>query len=140
MTPVVVLDVNILASAAAVPDSIPAFLVDEGFKGRYIIVLSDPMIRKLEEVLKRPYFARKLGQSQREAVAKRTRVSADLVTWDASVSGICDDEEDDIVLGTAVAAGADYLVTGDHGLLAIGSYGEIQIITAREFLAILNGE
>jgi predicted nucleic acid-binding protein len=43
------------------------------------------------------------------------------------------------VLGTAVAAEADFLVTGDKGLLAVGHYGEIQIVTAEEFLAYLEG-
>lgn len=138
MTLVVVLDVNILASGAAVPESIPAYLVDEGFKGRYTIAVSERMVRKLDEVLQRPYFAGKLDRQQREAIIRRTRVSSDVVTPDASVSGVADDEEDDIVLGTAVAAGADYLVTGDHGLLAVRSYGDVSIVTAREFMALLH--
>lgn len=41
-----------------------------------------------------------------------------------------------MVLGTAVAAGADYLVTGDQGLLAVGEYNGVRIVTARQFLDI----
>jgi predicted nucleic acid-binding protein len=42
-----------------------------------------------------------------------------------------------MVLGTAVAAGADYLVTGDAGLLAIGEYRGVRIVSAREFLLLI---
>ena len=50
------------------------------------------------------------------------RTDALVVEPDPSVSGVCDDAEDDHVLGTAVAANADYLVTGDRGLLRVGEY------------------
>jgi predicted nucleic acid-binding protein len=36
-----------------------------------------------------------------------------------------------------VSAGADFLVTGDRALLALRQYAGIQIISAREFLTIL---
>jgi len=137
MTLVVVRDVNILASGAAITGSLPAHLDDEGFKGRYTIVLSDRMVMKLAEVLTRPYFADKLDRLRREAIVGRTRVSSEVMTPDPSVSGITDDDEDDAVLGTAVAAGADYLVTGDTRRLKFRSYREVQIVTAREFLTLL---
>lgn len=54
-----------------------------------------------------------------------------------SVRGIAPDAEDDLVLGTAVKAEADFLVTGDRGLLAIGEYRGLRIVTADAFLTIL---
>ncbi len=65
------------------------------------------------------------------------RAATTVVHPDTSVTGIADDDEDDAVLGTAVAAGADYLVTGDQGLLAIGEHAGVRIVTARQFLDIL---
>ena len=47
------------------------------------------------------------------------------------------DEEDDLVLATAVAARADYLVTGDRYLLEIGAFRGIPIVTPRAFLDVL---
>ena len=38
-----------------------------------------------------------------------------------------------MVLGTAKAAGASYLITGDRDLLALESYDEIRIVTPRQF-------
>ena len=49
------------------------------------------------------------------------------------VSNICRDADDDNVLACALAAKADYLVTGDSDLLIIGIFRGIKIITPREF-------
>jgi predicted nucleic acid-binding protein len=64
------------------------------------------------------------------------REQADCVDPDPTVTGVADDYEDDLILGTAVEAGANFLVTGDQGLLAIQLYRDVRIVTAREFLAI----
>jgi putative PIN family toxin of toxin-antitoxin system len=48
------------------------------------------------------------------------------------------DPADDKFLECAVAGAADYLVTGDEDLLAVGRYQGLAIVTAREFLAILS--
>jgi putative PIN family toxin of toxin-antitoxin system len=44
------------------------------------------------------------------------------------------DPDDDIFIYCALAAGADYIVSGDQHLLDIGEYKGISIITARELL------
>lgn len=51
---------------------------------------------------------------------------------------VADDPEDDKFLETAQIAGVDYLVSGDHHLLNLGSYGSLRILTARAFLDILS--
>jgi uncharacterized protein len=49
-----------------------------------------------------------------------------------------DDPKDDPVVATAVAARADYLVTGDRKhLLSVGAHGETRIVTPRQFLDLL---
>lgn len=52
-------------------------------------------------------------------------------------AAICRDPDDDVVLGTAMAAGADAIVTGDKDLLVLGSYEGIRIQTPRQFLESL---
>jgi uncharacterized protein len=44
------------------------------------------------------------------------------------------DPKNDMVVATAVAARADYLVSGDRHLLSLGQYEGIKIVTPREFL------
>jgi predicted nucleic acid-binding protein len=48
------------------------------------------------------------------------------------------DPKDDPIVATAVAGGADYLVTGDRRhLLVLREYEGIQMISPRDFLKIL---
>jgi uncharacterized protein len=48
------------------------------------------------------------------------------------------DPKDDMIVATAVKAGADYLVSGDRRhLLVLGEYGGSRIVTPRKFLEIL---
>ncbi|MEG3904715.1 putative toxin-antitoxin system toxin component, PIN family [Microcoleus sp. B4-C5] len=44
------------------------------------------------------------------------------------------DANDNMILGTAIAAGADAIVTGDLDLLVLQEYEGIPIVTAKEFL------
>jgi predicted nucleic acid-binding protein len=44
--------------------------------------------------------------------------------------------DDDNVIACAVAAGADYLVTGDSDLLVLKQYENITIISPRNFEAL----
>lgn len=48
--------------------------------------------------------------------------------------------EDDLILATAVAGNAEYLVTGDRQLLALGTYEGVRIVSAAEFLAVLEAD
>jgi predicted nucleic acid-binding protein len=45
--------------------------------------------------------------------------------------------EDDHIIATALAGGADYIVTGDHELLHLGTFRAVHIVTPRAFLAML---
>jgi putative PIN family toxin of toxin-antitoxin system len=47
------------------------------------------------------------------------------------------DETDNRILECALAAKADFLVTGDHHLLDLGHYFRTRIVTPRAFLATL---
>jgi hypothetical protein len=52
-----------------------------------------------------------------------------------SLNVITQDPPDNHVLEAAVAGRADVIVSGDHHLLALGSFREIPIISASEFTA-----
>lgn len=64
--------------------------------------------------------------------------TAELTALTVVVEGVASHAEDDLVLSTAASANADYLMTGDAGLLAIRWYGSTQIVSPRDFLDILN--
>ena len=52
---------------------------------------------------------------------------------------LCRDPKDDYLLYTAIAAQADYLVSGDNDLLTLDYIVDTKIITYTEFDMMLNG-
>jgi predicted nucleic acid-binding protein len=60
-----------------------------------------------------------------------------LVTPMATVRGVATDLADDLVLATAIAGQASFLVTGDKWLLDLESHQDIAIVSPRDFLSFL---
>ncbi len=104
------------------------------------MVISDHILAALARTWTKPYFAARLSESQKQRNFEQLTGFTILVGPDLSVSGICDDEEDDLVLGTAVAANADYLVMGDKGFQQVGRYRGVRIVGAAEFLDLIRGD
>ncbi|MDI6689943.1 MAG: putative toxin-antitoxin system toxin component, PIN family [Actinomycetota bacterium] len=50
---------------------------------------------------------------------------------------MCRDPEDDKFIDVALAAKADYLVTGDKDLLVLKNYRGVKILKPKEFLALM---
>jgi len=59
------------------------------------------------------------------------------VVDDVPVVRIVRDPDDDMIIGCAIAADADYLVSRDKDLLSLGSHEGISIIAPEAFLQIL---
>lgn len=134
----VVLDINILASASLNPSNIPSMALHASLRSGNTLFASKAMISRLEEILLlTPYFAKRMSPEVADRFVTKIRTCSVDMNPDLTVSEIAPDEEDDRVLGTAVAARADFLVTGDKGLLAIGEHLSVSIVTAREFLAVM---
>lgn len=130
----VVLGVNILASASVFRNRTPWRITEAGLAGEYTVVISDEMLVTLGIVLARPYFAARLTAEEREQFLLDVRSGSHRKAPDKTIRNVAPDLEDDLVLGTAVAAHADFLVTGDKGLLAIGEYRGVRVVTAEQFL------
>jgi len=134
----IVLDVNILASAAGSREGLPFQVFALSLANPHKLVLSEEMIVSLEEVLRRRYFAKAVSDAERTAFLASVQRNNSSVSPDPTVTGVADDAEDDQVLGTAVAGRADIIVTGDKGLLTLGSFVGIPIVTARTFLDLVD--
>jgi len=93
----------------------------------------------LEEV--RRNLVAKIRVSHRDAneAVRLLRERLELVEPVALAARVCRDPDDDVVLGTAVAAGADAIVTGDRDLLDIGTFEGIRILSPRTFWSVASG-
>jgi putative PIN family toxin of toxin-antitoxin system len=99
------------------------------------------MIAELEDKLHSPKLARyQLTEADIQSVLTLIRSQADLVdVLPQDVRAVTGDPEDDPVLATARLGHADYLVTGDRGLLRLGSYEGTVMITPAAFMTSLDG-
>ena len=131
------LDVNVLASGFLVKNGVPAELVKAWLGHAYELVLSDHILEGLQRTFLKPYFRDRMAPSDADDVHRILRSRASLVVPSVPVHGIGEDEEDDLVLSTALTGAAAYLVTGDRHLQQIGRYQGLIILPPRAFLEVL---
>lgn len=138
-----VFDTNALASAIAGirrPLSPPAILLRRWFAGAFDLAVSEPILSELSRTLAKPYFRRQFADPDVAGAYASVQRDAKVVPILVSIDRVASHPEDDIVLATAVSAGADYLVTGDRQLRLLGSIEGVVIVNPREFLDVLERE
>ena len=138
-----VLDANTIASGlarfrhAATP---PAAILHAWLGERFELWISDALIDEVTRTLSKPWFMERVEPDVRRAAFEALADSAHRVTITATVSGVATHPEDGLVLAAAVSAGAGYLVTGDRQLQQLGRFRGVEIVSPREFEAILDGK
>lgn len=122
----VVLDTNTLVSGFGWSGP-PSMIVDAVLAGELLLVSSPPLLSELERVLAYPKLARVFPD--RAGIVGRIRTVAELVE-PAFTLAVVTDEPDNRVLEAAVEAQVEAVVTGDGGLLTLGGYDGIPIMSA----------
>lgn len=136
-----VLDTNVLASdisGVRQPNSAPGEILRRWRRQTFLLVLSEHLFRELERTLGKRYFTRKLSPSQIDRFLATLRTQGDMTSVSGTPSRIATHPEDDLVLAAVASAQADYLVTGDRQLQALGTFGHAAIVSPAEFIAILD--
>jgi putative PIN family toxin of toxin-antitoxin system len=132
-----VLDANVFISGVYGPGGTPGMILSHWARRRFEVIISEHIIEEIARNLRKPYFERIGGSSKADVLVRQIRAFADVVVPDIGIEGAATHAEDDNVLSAAVFAGADFLVTGDRGFLAMGSYEGVRIISPRDFLTFL---
>jgi putative PIN family toxin of toxin-antitoxin system len=99
------------------------------------LVTSDPLLAELADVLSRGKLKKTLaalGVSSAQLFDTYARQT--LIVHPAPVPRIAPDPDDDVLIGTALAAGADFAVTGDRTLLAVVEHEGVRIVSVAEAL------
>ncbi|MBI2761125.1 MAG: putative toxin-antitoxin system toxin component, PIN family [Chloroflexi bacterium] len=139
--PAAVLDVNVFVSAIIAPLGIPRQLWLAWQADRFSLIASEHIIITTMDRLRLPRIARRYGLTDTDAqvFGATVRAGATMVpVLPADIVHVTGDPEDDTVLATARLAQVEYLVTGDRGLLDLGTYEGIDIVTPRQFLVVLS--
>jgi putative PIN family toxin of toxin-antitoxin system len=133
-----VLDTNVLVSALLSEAGIPNQVLRQAGL-TYQLFISNEILEEAEEVLHRPRI-RERGQLTEDRIRQFLAILqtvAGIVPNPPSLQVIEDDPDDNIILGCALGAQADYLVSGDMHLKRLGSYEGIRIVSPSEFLVAI---
>ena len=129
-----VLDTNVVASAL-LWDGPPRQLLLTGPRKDIQFFTSAPLLAELTEILSRPKFNEKI-QASLLSVDQLVDLYTELVAVvrPAAVPRLAPDPDDDVMIGTALAAKADLIVTGDRALLSVSQYECGRIVSVRTAL------
>lgn len=110
-----VLDTNVVVSGL-LWNGPPRELLRAGLAGDHLLFTSTPLLAELTDILSRPKFGKKVATSQL-SVDQIVDLYAQLAALVLPVSTprLAPDLDDDVVIGTGLAARADLVVTGDQG-------------------------
>ena len=125
-----VFDTNVLI-AAFLTEGICAKLLSRAHRRDFDLILCDGILQEFKRVLKKKFVTTPLETS--EALTILSEATQEILGQTHSVTPICRDSDDDLILACAKEAAADYIVTGDEDLLVLKNYEWIRIVTPREF-------
>lgn len=132
----VILDTNVLLSALRGESSPPARILDAWRERRFGLVTSFEQIEEFRRAARYPKLAVHLPRAAVGRVVNELR-RAEVLLRRLRRAGDAPDPGDDYLLAMAIAAGADFLVTGDKPLLALKRVGHARIVSPQRFAAML---
>ena len=138
---VAVLDTNVLASGffgLNKLESTPGELLRRWRDIAFTLVVSEAILAELARVFRTPWFTHRLSTAEIASAFSQLQAGAVNQPITVSVSGIATHSADDLILATALSAGAEYLVTGDKGLRQLGDNGGTRLLIPREFVDVLD--
>jgi uncharacterized protein len=130
----VVFDTNIYISALAIPGGNAEDAYLEAIRGRFQLFTSIAILTETARVLQTKFdwaedrTRRAIQDISETAMVLRPRPTLHLLR----------DDPDNRILECAIAAQADWIVTGDRHLLSLKSYADSTIVSLADFLAGLS--
>jgi putative PIN family toxin of toxin-antitoxin system len=132
----VVVDANVLVSAVISPAGPPREIVTAWIDRRFELVASPALLAELRDVLNRDRFRRWVSTPAATEFVDGLAEDAVIVEDPPAQPGLTEDPDDDYLVTLARAAGAEYLVSGDHHLLDLAD-PKPPVLTPRQFLDLL---
>jgi putative PIN family toxin of toxin-antitoxin system len=130
----IVLDSNVVLSAAIFKRSIPRQAVDKALREDSIL-MSAAAIAELQDLFGRSKkFDKYLSLSARTKFLNDLLESVKIIEIIETIS-VCRDPKDNKFLELAINGKADYIITGDQDLLVLNPFQTIRILTPQEFLS-----
>lgn len=130
MTHRIVADTNVIASGLGWSGP-PAAIIDAALDGRTVLITSPALLAELRRVLAYPKLASVIGDHA--GLADSVEALSVVVEPRRAVSAVSD-ETDNRLLEAAVEGEADYVISGDKELVALGAFEGIPILSPAKFV------
>jgi len=131
----VVLDTNILISALGWKGK-PRQIFRKILDGKFDLVISHKQLYELLRVMNYPNFNFK--QEQKVLFLTIIIEVATVVETVGNLRVIEDDHDDNVILESAIVGNVDFIISGDEHLLKLKKYEKVMIVTAAEFLNLVD--
>jgi len=132
----VVIDTNQFVSALISKQGHSARLLERWRQQQFIFVTSLEIIAEIKKVLEYPHISKKYKLNKADIQSLLILIEHEAVVLPRlpALHIIKDDPDDNKFLACALAAKAEYIISGDRHLLSLGSYKSISIVTVKDFL------
>jgi putative PIN family toxin of toxin-antitoxin system len=130
-----VLDTNVLVSALISTRRNPARLLDVAGKD-YSLFISKEILSELEGVISRDKFG--FSSEKIDSAIEAILSFSEVVNPEIKLDVVKSDPDDNKILECAIVCGASYIVSGDKHLLNLKEYKNIEIISPKEAIDLLN--
>ena len=131
----IILDTNILISALGWKGN-PRVIFDRVIAGEFELILSYKQLNELLRVLNYTKF--KFTDEQKDRFLSILLEVSTLVKTESEVDIIKEDPSDNVILEPANEMKIDYIISGNDHLLKVKKFKDARIVTAKEFLDMVN--
>lgn len=131
-----VFDTNIYVSAFAIPGGQAEEAYLAAIHGRFELFTSVPILTETATVLQNKF---EWSAEKARALVQAISHVATVVTAGTRLR-VVRDEPDNRILECAIKAQAEFIVTGDRQLLALGRYEGVKLLRLADFLGLLKAE
>ena len=137
---IVVLDTNVIISALLSAEGPPAQIIGLWEAGAFDVAISTPLLDELKRVLDYPQVKKyqKMTPDEINTLLGRWSTISVYVESEVVLEVVKDDSDDNRVLECAVAAKANYIISGDKHLLDLGEYRGIEVLPPVGFIVLLS--
>jgi uncharacterized protein len=134
--PKAVVDTNVFVSAL-IQAGTPKNLVEAWLlEGLFVVVYPQWLIHELRRIPSKRRLSTRIQPADLQNLISLIEEDGFLVEPE-HVPRISRDAKDDVFLACALAAQAEFLVTGDRDLLCLGEYKGVRILSPAQFLKLL---
>ncbi len=129
----VIIDTNIVVSAAISLDGAPAKVFELFLEKKIINYTTEKILSEVREVMNRPYFKEHIDEEYRRFILDALRKHSVIVEPRFNEDAVPQDKADNEFVNCALTAKAD-IISGNKHLLELVEYKGVKILGAKAFL------